>query len=463
MNTINPIRTIEDVIRGSLLVDKPEQIPLLIKSVTERVIEQKGNFYIRNFWNEPDSLSLGFVGVHIIMRMPVTYSKAYQKCVRDDEEITIYEDKRYILMELQLHFKKMWDGTHDCAPEIAQWMHKTEAEEKISAEMLICAKMVYLTAMTRVIASQVDLKKVEDTLPMLPEMNKADKKKRLAMQTQMLLEDENLKGIWNEKLQVVMPLCWFAVEEQWLRTAKKVNDLLGLLKVEKNPKIEWTNTTTWEHLLNRDASFMSAFFLDLCKKAADSQLGCSVYFGPEDKFLRKKSDSLREKVQVNFEKELGIVITQFLKKIRKSFAEIVESKMISFKNLSELQNLNLSGCNQIIDSDIFFLQYLSELQNLNLSGCNQLTEWCLHIGHHRKLRSLDLSGCAITNRTIREVECLTELRSINLANCHLITDECLSYFKGHIALRTLNISGCKGITESGIASAGLLSSILKKA
>ena len=74
MSTItiaNPIAKIGDVIRGSLLADRPEQIPLLLKSVTERVTAQGGKFYIKNFWDDPKPLSLGYVGVHIKMRMPI--------------------------------------------------------------------------------------------------------------------------------------------------------------------------------------------------------------------------------------------------------------------------------------------------------------------------------------------------------------------------------------------------------
>src|SRR5438552_3809725 len=93
----NPLAKIGDVIRGSLLADRPEQILALYNSVTQRITEQGGKFYVKNFWDDPKPLSLGYVGVHIKIRMPIPSEKTGSTLGKDE--------RRYILMELQLHLK----------------------------------------------------------------------------------------------------------------------------------------------------------------------------------------------------------------------------------------------------------------------------------------------------------------------------------------------------------------------
>ena len=93
MSTINPIAKIGDAIRGSLLADRPEQIPLLLKSVTDRVTAQGGKFYIKNFWDDPKPLSLGYVGVHIKMRMPIPSNEATETRGHDQRGLDKKERK----------------------------------------------------------------------------------------------------------------------------------------------------------------------------------------------------------------------------------------------------------------------------------------------------------------------------------------------------------------------------------
>src|SRR5277367_3646515 len=124
------IAKIGDVIRGSLLTNRLERIPLLLRSVTQQVAANGGRYYIKNFWDDPDRLSLGYVGVHVKICMPIP-------------------EARHILMELQIHPKQIMDGTEDCAKEIAHRLYKMPeeaTEEKTSPDIIASSQLVYLTS-----------------------------------------------------------------------------------------------------------------------------------------------------------------------------------------------------------------------------------------------------------------------------------------------------------------------------
>jgi hypothetical protein len=67
------------------------------------------------------------------------------------------------------------------------------------------------------------------------------------------------------------------------------------------------------------------------------------------------------------------------------------------------------------------------------------------------IRELDLSGCKkITNAGIQHIWGLTALQSLNLSCCYNITDVGLNHFSSLTALQSLDLSYCRQITDAGL-------------
>ena len=187
---------------------------------------------------------------------------------------------------------------------------REKLKKKSHQEIISSSQLVYLTAMTKLLASKEDLKKVEDTLQIIQAMTKADKKMRLVMETAMLLGNEKLDGEWNEQLQVVVPRDRDAVATAWMGTAQKINKLLNLPIIKMDERDVWTNTATSVDELYANAAQIAPFFRDMCEQAAKSQPGCSVNFGPGDAYMIKEKESLQDKIKADLEEELGRSLSQ---------------------------------------------------------------------------------------------------------------------------------------------------------
>jgi hypothetical protein len=278
------LATIGDIIRGSLLTNKLERIPLLLQSVAQQVARQGGRYYVKNFWNDRGPLLLGYVGVHVKIRMPLPNNK-------------------YILMEVQIHPKQIMDGTEDCAKEIAHRLYKMPgeaSEEKVSQDVVSSSQLVYLTSMVKLVCTQEDLKRVANTRTLIQAVTKtkADKKNRLALETALLLNNGELGlGRWSDELQAIVPKDKEAVATAWMTTAAKINRTINLPIVNKDEGYSWTNTATSIDELYADAEQIAPFFERMCEEAADSQPGCSVNFGPENSHMIKDRKSLQDKMK----------------------------------------------------------------------------------------------------------------------------------------------------------------------
>lgn len=293
----NPVTKIGDSIRGTFLVDRPEQISSLLNAVVRKVEKLGGAFYIKNFWADANSSSYGYVGVHIKIRMPVFVEKTYEVKGRDQTQ-----QKKYILMEIQLHFNAIMDGTLECAKEIAHNLYKTpqEASKEIPPEIIASSQLVYLTAMTRLLSSPKEVLRVDTTVQLIQEMTKAEKARRLFMATAMLLGDQESLGgaVWDDQLKAIVPKNKNAVATAWRNTAERVN---GLLKLRSDLPIKptisaWANTATSVDELYEDAIAMKPFFREFCNTIVRKQ-GCTVNFGPGNNYMIKERKSLQEKLK----------------------------------------------------------------------------------------------------------------------------------------------------------------------
>jgi serine/threonine protein kinase len=68
------------------------------------------------------------------------------------------------------------------------------------------------------------------------------------------------------------------------------------------------------------------------------------------------------------------------------------------------------------------------------------------------LQSLDLSGCRdVTDAGLAHLRGITALRSLNLKACPQLTDFGLSHLREFTALKSLNLSACRNVTDAGLA------------
>ncbi|SDX14267.1 leucine-rich repeat domain-containing protein [Nitrosomonas oligotropha] len=111
------------------------------------------------------------------------------------------------------------------------------------------------------------------------------------------------------------------------------------------------------------------------------------------------------------------------------------------ENLTDLQSLNLSGCEQL--TDLKGLENLTGLQSLDLSWCDQLTD-LKGLENLSRLQSLDLSRCAqLTD--LQGLENLSRLQSLNLSSCFQLTD--LKGLENLTDLQSLNLSWCEQLAD----------------
>jgi hypothetical protein len=419
----NPVLKIPDAIRGTILVDRPEQIAPVLQVIAERVKAVGGRFETKNLFNDPNPLSMGYVGVHRRCWVPIPSNLPEMKSAPAPNQ-----PEPHIIMEVQVHFNAILGKTKDCAKEFTHRVFykrpKVAGEVDNSSEIIPSSQLVYLTAMKRVLATKEELDKVDNTVQTFQSMNQADQNMRLVMATAMLVHDYNLGRMeWNEKLKVVTPKEGNLVAATWMDTAHTINQMIQLPPDEGEGLAGCTNTATTAPELRADAKKIALFFQSMCQEAASSQQGCTTYYGPGDRCLLKTMESLQEKIQMDHEKEVKQFLQKLLSRIDRTWAQITRSGFSPFENIFLLQNLSFSNCHTLTNDDLRFVSSIPGLESLDLSGCTQLTDEALnHLADLTMLRSLNLSGCRFTDRGIGKLWRLTKLQSLNVHDCPGITD-----------------------------------------
>ncbi|XP_054278776.1 F-box/LRR-repeat protein 14 [Macrosteles quadrilineatus] len=133
-----------------------------------------------------------------------------------------------------------------------------------------------------------------------------------------------------------------------------------------------------------------------------------------------------------------------------------------FNELSTITRLNLSLCKQITDSSLGRIAQLKNLEVLDLGGCCNVTNtgllliaWGL-----RNLRWLNLRSCwHISDQGIAHIAGLNkenaegnlQLEYLGLQDCQRLSDEALKHVSaGLTGLKSINLSFCVSITDSGL-------------
>jgi len=145
-------------------------------------------------------------------------------------------------------------------------------------------------------------------------------------------------------------------------------------------------------------------------------------------------------------------------KISINNSKISNNCLITIKNVSTVQYLDLSHCYIITDKGLEHLKELKQLDYLDLSSCYDITnEGLKHIKELKQLHNLNLSSCfKITNEGLEHLKELP-LTYLNLTCCIRITDEGLEHLKElpltclHLSwLNNSNLSDCNEIIDESL-------------
>lgn len=132
-------------------------------------------------------------------------------------------------------------------------------------------------------------------------------------------------------------------------------------------------------------------------------------------------------------------------------------------DLLNLRTLDLSLCKQVTDSSLGRIaQHLKNVEILELGGCSNITNtgllliaWGL-----KKLKRLNLRSCwHLTDQGIGHLAGLSKetadgtpvLEHLGLQDCQRLSDEALRHIaQGLISLKSINLSFCVSVTDSGL-------------
>ena len=121
------------------------------------------------------------------------------------------------------------------------------------------------------------------------------------------------------------------------------------------------------------------------------------------------------------------------------------------KELTQLRELNISGCDQSTAEGLAGLAGLTQLRTLRLPDHLTDDDLAVFAGMTQLLHTLDLSGCGkITDAGLSHLQKLPRLRELNLAYCGQITDDGISQLHILTQLEKLSLEGCHNISDDAI-------------
>lgn len=133
------------------------------------------------------------------------------------------------------------------------------------------------------------------------------------------------------------------------------------------------------------------------------------------------------------------------------------------QNLKNLETLELGGCSNISNTSLLLIAWgLKRLKRLNLRSCWQITDQ--GIGHlsglsketaegNMELEYLGLQDCQrLSDESLKHIaQGLTSLKTINLSFCISVTDSGLKFLSKMPKLEELNLRACDNISDIGMA------------
>jgi len=126
------VATLRDAVRGTLIVDQPEQIPVIVEELKLAVSKIMREAIFINIWEE--QRPSGYVGVHAKILFPVY----------DPNNIKIAGN---IIAEVQIHLRCIMDGTVTCVKDRLPSLYDPRMEVDIDRHIQSAAsKLLYLSA-----------------------------------------------------------------------------------------------------------------------------------------------------------------------------------------------------------------------------------------------------------------------------------------------------------------------------
>lgn len=121
------VAKIRDALRGTIIVDTPEQIAVVVDAIKEFAQSEKREAVFINIWEE--NRASGYVSVHAKMLLPIP-----EKYV---------SGKKNIIIEIQIHLRCVMDGTMH-----GHFLYEYIRDDKRNSELQTSAStLLYLTAL----------------------------------------------------------------------------------------------------------------------------------------------------------------------------------------------------------------------------------------------------------------------------------------------------------------------------
>ncbi len=380
------IQKLCDAARCTLVVEKLEDIPLLLSALIEQIRKEPGARYcVKNHWENrsKDNIQRGYAGLHIKIRLKVPG-----------------DGEGFAITEAQIHHNAFMNGKVTCPKEYThRAAYKPNNKQDISSTSIHHSREIFLSAMAIALNSQQRQKEVEDTL------NKMEK-------NQNTLNSYGSKFI--DAYQAVQPDSCEATISDWLKAVEKVNEVLkksGLPETfegASNPN-DMRNTATTIDELFCDAQKVVWDFGRICGVAireAQTKRPTAVYsttMGPlgetvkSDHSLRRKvEDQLKEKLKnngrlINFiattkdqrkqktAKHISLASVLILAGVgMQHFYSSLQSTSAIFdifkKGFQNTNDLFHNSVNNFTNDSLTFLQNRFSFQNLSLDNPNNTTD-----------------------------------------------------------------------------------------
>jgi hypothetical protein len=133
------VSKIGDALRGTIIVDDVDKIPLVVAEILNYVDYKDAQVIFKNLWAE--DRESGYVGIHAKILLPIVKG----------EKIA---EERSILAEMQIHLYSIADGTNESVKERAHMLYENVRMENFNPLLLSAAsKLLFLTGMQDVIKS----------------------------------------------------------------------------------------------------------------------------------------------------------------------------------------------------------------------------------------------------------------------------------------------------------------------
>lgn len=127
------ISKIRDTLRGTIIAETPEQIPLIVQALKEFAYGMGREIVFINIWKE--NRPSGYVGIHAKMLFPIYDEEGHQT-------------QSNIIIEIQIHLKCIMDGTQMCVKEREHLLYDEMRKKNVDPEIQTAAStLLYLTAL----------------------------------------------------------------------------------------------------------------------------------------------------------------------------------------------------------------------------------------------------------------------------------------------------------------------------